>query len=252
MLKSRVIPMLLLRNGRMVKGVQFDHYRDVGDPVSAARIYNAQYADELIFLDINQDANGFDELLAVIGRVSRECFMPLTVGGGIDSVDKIRALLAGGADKIVINTAAFTQPQLIQQAAAQFGQQCLVIAVDLRYQQQQYCLYSHCGRTRQAISLGEHLQQMQRCGAGEFLLNSIDRDGSKQGYDLALLAQARHSTQRPLILAGGAGHFMHLVEGIRAGAQAVACASVFHFADNNPLRARAYLHNQGIAVKRYK
>lgn len=251
MLKKRIIPMLLLRNARMVKGKQFTDFRDTGDPVSAARIYNAQNADELLFLDIdaNRDGSSFEVLERTVKSISAECFMPLAVGGGIDSIEKIRRLLNVGADKVSITTAAHTDPDLINRSAEAFGRQCIIVGVDVRKVGEQFVLYSHCGRTPVSSSLGDFIRDMTARGAGEFFLNAIDNDGTMAGYDLELISQAKKYTDRPLIISGGAGTFMHLVDAVKTGVDAVACASLFHFGDNNPIRARSYLLNQGIPMK---
>mgnify|MGYP001206619555 CR=1 FL=1 len=253
MLKTRIIPVLLLRNGRMVKGRQFRDFRDTGDPVSAARIYNAQYADELVFLDIEASAEGRGTLVDMIQRVSRECFMPLTVGGGIADTDTIRELLRAGADKVVITTAAVENPGLIAEAAGLFGKQCIVVGIDVRREDGRHVVYTHSARTRTGVDLLQHVAEMERLGAGELFLNSIDHDGMMDGYDLELARTVRQRTSLPVIICGGAGHFAHLVAAIQdAGVQAVACASVFHFGDNNPIRARSFLKNAGIDVKNVK
>ena len=248
MLKKRIIPLLLLSNARMVKGKQFTNFRDTGDAVSAARIYNAQNADELIFLDIdaNREGSSFDVLESTVKRVAAECFMPLTIGGGIDSVDKIRRLLLVGADKVAITTAAHTNPDLINEAASLFGRQCIVVGLDIKQQH----LYTHCGRQQSTHTLRDFVIDMTARGAGEFMINSIDHDGMMDGYDLDMVTEVRRHTDRPIIVAGGAGTFMHLVDAFKqTNVDAVACASLFHFGDNNPIRARSYLLNQNIPMK---
>ena len=248
MLKKRIIPLLLLSHGRMVKGKQFTDFRDTGDAVSAARIYNAQNADELIFLDIdaNREGSSFDVLESTVKRVAAECFMPLTIGGGIDSVEKIRRLLLVGADKVAITTAAHRDPDLINEAASLFGRQCIVIGLDVK----QGHLYTHCGTRQSTHTLRDFVIDMTARGAGEFLINSIDDDGMMNGYDLDLINEVRRYTERPLIAAGGAGTLMHLVDAFKqTSVDAVACASLFHFGDNNPIRARSYLLNQNIPMK---
>lgn len=258
MLKKRIIPILLLSQGRMVKGKQFAQFRDTGDPVSAAKIYNAQNADELFFLDIDTHriGNSFDALEATVKRVARECFMPLTVGGGIDSVEKIQRLLLAGADKVAMTTAAFEHPELINEAAALFGRQCLVIGLDVKpsvTSPHGYALHTHCGATVSPRSLEDVVLDMTARGAGEFLVHAIERDGMMTGYDLDAITAVKQFTDRPLIAAGGAGTLMHLVDAFqKTDVDAVACASLFHFGDNNPIRARAYLMNQGIPMKRTK
>jgi len=252
MLKKRIIPLLLLSQGRMVKGKQFSQFRDTGDAVSASRIYNAQNADELIFLDIdaNRVGSSFDILETTVKTVATECFMPLTVGGGIDSDTKIRRLLLAGADKIAITTAAHTHANLINTAAKLYGRQCIVIGVDVRKENDDYVLYSHCATRKQSSSLENFVKDMDERGAGEFLLNSIDNDGMMSGYDLELIKRVKSYTNRPVIAAGGAGTFMHLVDAFtESHADALACASLFHFGDNNPIRARSYLLNKQIPMK---
>lgn len=250
MLKRRIIPTLLLKGGRMVKGRQFANYRDTGDPVSASRIYSAQKADELVFIDIEASGQNRTALLSLIGKVSEECFMPFTVGGGIRSIEDIRELLRAGADKVLINTGAAEVPGLVEQAADSFGRQCIVVGIDLRLGVEGYRIYTHCGRQLSDTRLEEYIPRMERAGAGEFLINSIDRDGMMQGYDLDLLRRVKAHTARPVIALGGAGHFQHLAEVLQADlAHAVACASLFHFGDNNPIRARSFLKNKGIPVK---
>lgn len=236
----------------MVKGKQFGSFRDTGDPVSAARIYNAQNADELFFLDIdaNKGEGDFDSLVNIIKDVAKECFMPLSVGGGIDSIEKIRQLLLAGADKVAITTGAHTHPDLITEAAKLFGKQCIVVGLDLRKEQEGYALYSHCGQKRIDKTIKEFVLEMAERGAGEFLINVIDNDGMMDGYDLEAINDVKQYTERPVIILGGAGTFMHLVTAFQeTGVNAVACASIFHFGDNNPIRARSYLLNNNIPMK---
>ncbi|MBU4201254.1 MAG: glycosyl amidation-associated protein WbuZ [Verrucomicrobia bacterium] len=250
MLKKRLIPVLLLKNGRMVKGRQFRDYRDTGDPISASRIYNAQKADELMFLDIDASSEGRSTLLHVVQKVSEECFMPFTVGGGVQTVDDVRNLLNAGADKVLINSAAVTNPSLVEQAANMFGQQCIISGVDVRREDGHYRIYTHGASKPTDLDLVQYIHQLEEKGAGEFLINSIDRDGMMIGYDGELLKLAVSATKRPVIACGGAGNFQHLAEAFGVyGVHAVACASLFHFGDNNPIRARAFLKNQGIPVK---
>jgi cyclase len=252
MLKARIIPTLLLKNSRMVKGVAFSEYKDVGDPVSAAKIYNAQNADELVFIDIDATQNNRKTLLEVVSHVSKECFMPLTVGGGVRQLDDIQALTQAGADKVLITTMAFENPSLIKEAAEIFGEQCIVCGIDANMINQKYRLYSHCGQMERQETLIDHIQHCDQLGAGELFISGIHRDGSKQGYDLELLKIALGHTHKPVVISGGAGNFNHLAEAIQLGASGVACASLFHFGDNNPIRARSYLKNQKIPVREYK
>ncbi|HBA82749.1 MAG TPA: imidazole glycerol phosphate synthase subunit HisF [Verrucomicrobia bacterium] len=250
MLKKRLIPVLLLKQGRMVKGRQFRDYRDTGDPISAARIYNAQKADELMFLDIEASVEGRGALLQLIEVVSQECFMPFTVGGGLRSVDDVRNLLKAGADKVLINSAAVENPGLINCVADHFGRQCIVAGIDVRKMDGVYRVFTHGARQLAPVDFQLHIRHLEELGAGEFLINSIDHDGMMDGYDSELLKLAVATTSRPVIACGGAGNFQHLVDAFkRCSVHAVACASLFHFGDNNPIRARAFLKNQGIPVK---
>ena len=239
----------------MVKGKRFRDFRDTGDPVSAAKVYNHQDADELVFIDIEATKSGNKDrsaLYTLLERVSEECFMPLTIGGGVDSVEDIRNLLAAGADKVLINTAAVETPSLIRQASEEFGAQCVVVCVDVKREGKKYTVHTHSGTVpRPDIDLVDHLENMEEMGAGEIVANSIDRDGTMEGYDLDLLAVAASAVSIPVVALGGAGGFDHLLEAIqKTGVHAVACASLFHFGDNNPLRAKAYLKNHGVAVKK--
>jgi len=250
MLKVRIIPILLLKDGRMVKGKQFTDYRDTGDPVFASRIYNVQFVDELIFLDITATNEGRETYFDVIEQVSKECFMPLTIGGGISNVSQIRKLLKAGADKVVINTAAVNTPQFIEEAAAVFGSQCIVVGIDVRYEEGNYIVYTNSGKVKTDLVLADHIVNMERLGAGEIFINSIDRDGMMQGYDLELIKLVLTYTTLPVIACGGAGNFMHLVDAYKnTGVGALAMASIYHFGDNNPVRARSYLKNQDINIK---
>lgn len=250
MLKKRLIPLLLLKNGRMVKGRQFKDYRDTGDPISAARIYNAQKADELAFLDIEATKEARSSLLHVIEAVSEECFMPFTVGGGVRTVEDVRNLLKAGADKVLVNSAAAENPNLVVDLADHFGQQCIVVGIDAKREANGYRIYTHGGRQPTDLNLVEYIRHLDAAGVGEFLINSIDCDGMMDGYDGTLLRMAVENTSRPVIASGGAGNFQHLLAAFQEyGVHAVACASLFHFGDNNPIRARAFLKNQGIPVK---
>ena len=250
MLKKRIIPTLLLKKGRMVKGRKFKDFKDTGDPVSAARIYNAQKSDELVFIDIEASTNNRSLLFSIIEKVAEECFTPFTVGGGIKNLHDIKTMLRIGADKVLINTAALENPSLISSAADTFGSQCIVVGIDVRREKNDWQIYTHGGQKISKVSLGEYLPNLKNRGAGEILVNSIDYDGMMSGYDLDLLRLIRSQTDCPIIALGGAGNFQHLAEVLSNElADAVACASLFHFGDNNPIRARAFLKNQGIAVK---
>ena len=250
MLKQRLIPTLLLRNGRMVKGVNFDEYRDTGDPVYAAKVYNAQYVDELAFLDIDATNENRPTNKEIIAKVSKECFMPLTIGGGIKTTVDIRELLLVGADKVIINSAAYDDENLISEGANMFGSQCIIVGVDVKLEDGEYVTYRNSGRERAGVDLLTHLKKMESLGAGEFFINNISRDGQMHGYDLQLINLVTGSTNVPVIACGGAGNFMHLVEAYKnTMVSGLAMASIFHFGDNNPIRARAHLKNNRIKIK---
>lgn len=250
MLKTRLIPVLLLRGGRMVKGISFSDYRDTGDPVFASRVYNSQLVDELVFLDIDATSENRETNISIISDVSKECFMPLAIGGGVRSVNGMHRLLKNGADKVVVTTAALENPFLIREGAVEFGSQCIVVGLDVRLIKGRYVLFSHSGRLQWEISLDEHIAVCQEMGAGEFFINSIDCDGKMKGYDLDLIRFVVERASIPVIACGGAGTFMHLVDAVKTtGVSALAMASIFHFGDNNPIRARFFLKNYGINVK---
>jgi cyclase len=248
--KLRIIPVLLLKKGRMVKGKQFSDFRDTGDPIFASRIYNAQYVDELIFLDIDATNEKRETNFSVIEEVSKECFMPLTIGGGVSTVEQIRKLLSSGADKIVINTEAINNLEFIKQAANIFGSQCIIIGIDVRKENNEYVIFSNSGKVRTSISLIEYISKVEKLGAGEIFINSIDNDGMMKGYDNDLINLVMQNTNLPVIACGGAGNLMHLVDTYNeTNVSALAMASIYHFGDNNPVRARSYLKNQDVPIK---
>lgn len=250
MLKKRVIPVLLLRNGRMVKGVKFADYRDTGNPRTAVRIYSAQDADELVFLDIQASLESRNALVDIVREAATECFMPLAAGGGIRSIDEVRELLLAGADKVVVTTAAVTDPQLISEIAELFGSQCVVVGIDYRRGPDGDRVWIRCGTEATDLDPVEHARALVERGAGEIFLNSIDRDGTMQGYDLEVAERVASAVDVPVIVCGGAGNFMHLADLLKnTSASAAACASVFHFGDNNPIRARSYLRNLDVPMR---
>jgi cyclase len=250
MLKKRVIPVLLLRNGRMVKGVEFSNYRDTGNPRTAIRIYSAHDADELVFLDIQATLGSRSALVEVVREASSECFMPLAAGGGIKTIDDVRELLLAGADKVVVTTAAVTTPALVTEIAERYGAQCVVAGIDFRIGPDGAKVFIRCGTEPTDLDPVTHAKELVARGAGELLLNAIDRDGRMQGYELDMARQVASSVPVPVIVSGGAGNFMHLAELLRdTPASAAACASLFHFGDNNPIRARSYLRNLGIPMR---
>lgn len=253
MLKQRVIPVLLLRDGRMVKGVNFDNYRDTGNPKTAVRIYSAQDADELVFLDIKGSVESQDNLIEIVREAATECFMPLAAGGGVNSVEDVRKLLAAGADKVVITTAAVINPGLIPEIVDKFGNQAVVAGIDYRVTDKGAKVWIRCGQEDTDLDVVEHAKNLVEMGAGEILLNSIDHDGTMEGYDLETPKAVAAVLPVPLIVCGGAGNFAHLADLLKTtGASAAACASIFHFGDNTPIRARSYLRNEGVPMRTLK
>jgi cyclase len=251
MLKMRVIPCLDVKDGRVVKGVNFVGLRDAGDPVEQARIYDAAGADELCFLDIAASAEERDTLYDVVRRTAEQCFMPLTVGGGVRKVEDIRKLLLAGADKVSINTAAVARPEFVREAAEKFGAQCIVVAVDAKSTGPgKWGIFTHGGRRETGLDAIEWAQRMAEYGAGEILLTSMDRDGTKSGFDLALTRAVADAVTVPVIASGGVGSLDDLVDGIREGhATAVLAASIFHFGTHTIAEAKARLAAAGIAVR---
>jgi cyclase len=245
-LKVRLIPSLLLRDGRMVKGVRFGDYRDVGHPASTARVYDAQGADELLFLDITATAENRRTLFDIVSRTADECFMPLTVGGGVRALDDVRALLLAGADKVSINTQAVLRPELVREAAERFGSQAIVVAIDVK----DGAVWTHGGHQPTALAPIEWARRAAALGAGEIIVTSIDRDGTRSGYDLDLVRSVSDAVPVPVIAAGGVGRLDDLVEGIRDGhASAVSAASIFHFTDQSVVKARAYMRQAGLEMR---
>ena len=250
MLKKRLIPTLLLRKNRMVKGVQFDNYQDTGDPVFASKIYNSQYVDELVFIDIDATNESRSTNKEIIKSVSKECFMPLTIGGGVMSIEGIRDLLLAGADKVMINSAAYNDENLIKKSSEIFGTQCIVIGIDVRFENNEYVLYKNSGKIKLMTKLIDHLKRMEELGAGEFFINNITNDGVMKGYDLNLINIVTSNTNIPIIASGGAGNFKHLVDTYKStSVSGLAMASIFHFGDNNPIRARFHLKNNRVNIK---
>lgn len=252
MLKKRIIPIQLLIAGRLVKTVRFGSYRDVGDPVASSRVYNAQYADELVFLNIDREVRTVEPMLALLERVSEVCFMPLALGGGIRAPEDAARLIRHGADKVVLNSAVYEDYGLVRAIAGEFGAQAVIVSVDVRWDEalREYVPHSDCGRRREAVGLAAHVRRAIEHGAGEILVNSIDRDGTMEGYDLALLRQVVDASSAPVIGCGGAGHYNHLKAAfLETGASALACGSLFNFGDSNPMRAKAFLSNYGIPFK---
>jgi cyclase len=252
-LAKRIIPCLDVKDGRVVKGIQFVGLRDAGDPVEQAVRYDAERADELCFLDITASHEGRKSMLDVIRRTADSIFIPFTVGGGIRSVDDFNAILGAGADKVAVNTAALTDPDLVQRAADHFGSQCVVVAVDARRTESAdsgWEVYTHGGRTPTGIDAVAWARRAEALGAGEILLTSMDRDGTRDGYDLPLLNAVTAQVRIPVIASGGAGALEHLDAALAAGAHAVLAASIFHFGEYTLAEARRYLAGRGHPVRR--
>lgn len=251
MLKSRVIPCLDVKDGRTVKGINFVDLVDAGNPVEQARIYDEQGADELCFLDITASHERRDTLYDIVARTAEQCFMPLTVGGGVRTIDDSRTLLLAGADKVSINTAAVHRPDFVREAAEKFGSQCIVVAIDAkRVTSDRFEIFTHGGREPTGINAVDWAERMADLGAGEILLTSMDRDGTRQGFDISLTRAIADSVRIPVIASGGVGTLDHLIEGVRDGhATAVLAASIFHFGEFTIGEAKAHMGRAGIPVR---
>ena len=251
MLKVRIIPCLDVKDGRVVKGVNFVDLIDAGDPVAQARVYDAAGADELCFLDITASHENRDTLYDVVRGTAEQCFMPLTVGGGVRTVEDIRKLLLAGADKVSINTAAVATPEFVGQAAEKFGNQCIVVAIDAKATgPDKWEIYTHGGRNPTGLDAIEWARRMTGFGAGEILLTSMDRDGTKEGFDLGLTRAVADAVAVPVIASGGVGTLDHLVAGVREGhASAVLAASIFHFGTYSIHQAKAHMAAAGLPVR---
>jgi cyclase len=255
MFKVRVIPCLDVKDGRVVKGVKFVDLRDAGDPVEAAIAYDAAGADELTFLDITASHENRDTIYDVVTRTAEACFMPLTVGGGVRTIEDIRKLLTCGADKVSINTAAVARRQFVKEAAEKFGDQCIVVAIDAKKVSQPgepecWEIFTHGGRNPTGLDAVEYAKEVVALGAGEILLTSMDRDGTRAGYDIPLTRAVADSITVPVIASGGVGTLEHMVEGIRDGhATAVLAASIFHFGEHSVREAKLYMAKAGLPMR---
>ena len=250
MLKNRIIPCLDVKNGRVVKGINFLDLKDAGDPVEQAKIYSDSGADEICFLDITASNENKETIFDVVKRTSENCFVPLTVGGGVRSLEDINKLLISGADKVSINTAAVNNQNLIKESSKKFGSQCIVVAIDAKKKKDSWEVYTHGGRTKTGIDVLDFAKRKEDNGAGELLITSMDRDGTKKGYDIDLISKIEKSVNLPIIASGGVGSLQHLVEGIReGGASAVLAASVFHYGIFTIKEAKDYLYENKIPVR---
>jgi cyclase len=255
MFKVRVIPCLDVKDGRVVKGVKFVDLRDAGDPVEAAIAYDAAGADELTFLDITASHENRDTIFDVVRRTAEACFMPLTVGGGVRTVDDIRRLLQSGADKVSINTAAVTRREFVREAAEKFGDQCIVVALDAKKvsapgEPDRWEIFTHGGRKSTGLDAIDYAREVVALGAGELLLTSMDRDGTRQGFDLALTRAVSDAVSVPVVASGGVGNLDHLVDGVRDGhASAVLAASIFHFGEYTVREAKRHMAGAGLPMR---
>jgi cyclase len=250
MLKKRIIPCLDVKNGRVVKGINFVDLKDAGDPVEQAKIYSDGGADEICFLDITASSENRDTIYGVIKDTSKKCFVPLTVGGGVRSVEDINKLLNCGADKVSINTAAVQNEEVVIQSSKKFGSQCIVVAIDAKKNGDLWEVFTHGGRNNTGINAIEFAKKMENSGAGELLVTSMDRDGTQVGYDIDLMSKISSEVNIPVIASGGVGNLDHLVDGIKLGkASAVLAASIFHYGKYSVKEAKQYLDSKGIPVR---
>jgi cyclase len=248
--KVRLVPILLLKSGRCMKGRNFASLRDTGNPVTAAKVYDAQRVDELVFLDIAANEENRQILFDVVQGVAEQCFMPLTVGGGVRTLEDMRRLLQTGADKVAFNTAAVERPALVEEAARTFGSANVVVSIDARRAGGRHEVWTHSGRQATGLEAVTWARRMAEAGAGEILVTSIDREGTMTGYDLELVSAVADAVAVPVIANGGAGTLQHLVEAVTIGhASAVAASSIFHFTDQSPIKARSYMRGAGLHVR---
>ena len=250
MLKNRIIPCLDVKNGRVVKGINFVDLQDAGAPVEQAKIYSDGGADEICFLDITASNENRDTIYQVVKETSKKCFVPLTVGGGVRSIEDINKLLNCGADKVSINTAAVKDSNVVLESSKKFGSQCIVVAIDAKKNGDKWDVYTHGGRNNSGLDALEFAKKMEDSGAGELLVTSMDRDGTQIGYDIDLMKTISSIVNIPLIASGGVGNLNHLAEGIKEGnASAVLAASIFHYGKHSVIEAKEYLNSKGIPVR---
>jgi len=250
MLKNRIIPCLDVKNGRVVKGINFVDLKDAGDPVEQAKIYSDGGADEICFLDITASNENRSTIYEVVKKTSEKCFVPLTVGGGVRSIEGINKLLNCGADKVSINTAAVQNPKIVMESSLKFGSQCIVVAIDAKKEANSWKIFTHGGRNKTDIDAIKFAKQMEEYGAGELLVTSMDRDGTQKGYDIDLMQKISETVNIPVIASGGVGNLDHLAEGITKGkANAVLAASIFHYGKYSIKQAKEYLDSKGIPVR---
>ena len=250
MLKNRIIPCLDVKNGRVVKGINFVDLKDAGDPVEQAKVYSDGGADEICFLDITASNENRNTIYNVVKDTSKKCFVPLTVGGGVRSIEDINKLLNCGADKVSINTAAVQNAELVIESSKKFGSQCIVVAIDAKKNDEIWEVFTHGGRKNTGINAIEFAKKMEECGAGELLITSMDQDGTQAGYDIDLMNKISTTINIPVIASGGVGNLDHLVDGIKLGkASAVLAASIFHYGKYSVKEAKQYLDSKGIPVR---
>ena len=249
MLKNRIIPCLDVKNGRVVKGINFVDLKDAGDPVEQAKIYSDSGADEICFLDITASNENRDTIYGVVEKTSKKCFVPLTVGGGVRSIDDINKLLNCGADKVSINTAAVQNSKVVEDSSRKFGSQCIVVAIDAKRKDDGWEIFTHGGRNPTGINALKFASKMEKCGAGELLVTSMDKDGTQSGYDIELMQKISSMVNIPVIASGGVGTLDHLVDGIKSGASAVLAASIFHYGTYSVNEAKQYLASKDIPVR---
>ena len=249
MLKNRIIPCLDVKNGRVVKGINFVDLKDAGDPVEQAKIYSDGGADEICFLDITASNENRDTIYEVVEKTSKKCFVPLTVGGGVRSIDDINKLLNCGADKVSINTAAVQNSKVVEDSSRKFGSQCIVVAIDAKRKDDGWEIFTQGGRNPTGINALEFASKMEKSGAGELLVTSMDKDGTQSGYDIELMQMISSIVNIPVIASGGVGTLDHLVDGIKSGASAVLAASIFHYGTYSVNEAKEYLASKDIPVR---